>query len=823
MLAAAELAYDHTPSVSKESGERFQWLQQHTDKDISIVSEKNATHGLFFRPHKLGAYTALFPELHLLPQSVHSALSNPVGATVAEGKKADIVIDTDGFLHATGQLHADDNIFARAKRGALFETGTYDAMAITQNEVEYTERSGLFGLDHDTVRYRLTEWHQIKRAREPMLVTTTRGDFVIVIPNNEEASHFEEMVSDINTNEKRKDRVKKVGSTVEFKGTVTDIAGDVKLIGPDAEVILSPLEIATVVPCPQIASANRISTTLPVFLRTVLKAKGVEADVRVFKNNGSQIKALNDVVIKASDRIEFNTETRKFTLAEGVTTHASMFSTSTSYHRIDDVTFSAPTTEAGGNIHFKTDTANLTGQFSADNDIILNAQIAELKSVLAYGTEEFHSKAYSWISSSSYDRFATFSRISPTIFQSHGDFIADLTDIYFEHSIQKSCHNERITASRIDSSPLEVHETVTESRSSSGFDFFLPLAVYAPVCDGRISDALDAFWQQSSLLTATHSLLNSRRGADLAANGISLALSAYSTLNTLLSKGIGGGLSLFGIGNFGFHSSQINSNMKHDFTVASTVEASGSITWEARSGDIRIAHRIAKAGENQRYTASGNILVEPGHDTVSMASSSSSSGMSFNVFTKDVGLNFSHGETSAVSTDYLASGFHSVGDNVFSAGNGIHIIVPQISGTRNTFDALVVNLENRANIHESHSSSSGVGLSTNLAESAGLMASMNLGTSGFRDTYLNEEYIRGAVDFAHSQVRNQGCLVMDITNAGASYRYVPMEEVHESSSFAIGLSGLDLSSPDAFAYSLGRGLASAAASAGVGMLASEAG
>ena len=96
--------------------------------------------------------------------------------------------------------------------------------------------------------------------------------------------------------------------------------------------------------------------------------------------------------------------------------------------------------------------------------------------------------------------------------------------------------------------------------------------------------------------------------------------------------------------------------------------------------------------------------------------------MSFNVFTKDVSLNFSHGETSAVSTDYLASGFHSVGDNVFSAGNGIHIIVPQISGTRNTFDALVVNLENRANIHESHSSSSGVGLSTNLAESAGLMA-----------------------------------------------------------------------------------------------------
>lgn len=47
--------------------------------------------------------------------------------------------------------------------------------------------------------------------------------------------------------------------------------------------------------------------------------------------------------------------------------------------------------------------------------------------------------------------------------------------------------------------------------------------------------------------------------------------------------------------------------------------------------------------------------------------------------------------------------------------------------------------------------------------------------------------------------------------------------MHESSSFAIGLSGVGLSSPDAFAYSLGRSLASSAASAGVGMLASQAG
>ena len=122
-----------------------------------------------------------------------------------------------------------------------------------------------------------------------------------------------------------------------------------------------------------------------------------------------------------------------------------------------------------------------------------------------------------------------------------------------------------------------------------------------------------------------------------------------------------------------------------------------------------------------------------------------------------------------------------------------------------------------------HSESQGATISSNPLESAALTAGANFGMSNFHDTWLNDAYVRGAVDFAHSQVRNQGCLMMDIMNAGASYEYVPGNEVHESSSFAIGLSWLDLSSPDAFAYSLGRGLASAASSARVGMLASEAG
>lgn len=54
-------------------------------------------------------------------------------------------------------------------------------------------------------------------------------------------------------------------------------------------------------------------------------------------------------------------------------------------------------------------------------------------------------------------------------------------------------------------------------------------------------------------------------------------------------------------------------------------------------------------------------------------------------------------------------------------------------------------------------------------------------------------------------------------------RPIPVGGKHKSRNFAIGLSGIDLTSADGFAYSLGRSVASAAASAGVGIAASDAG
>lgn len=120
------------------------------------------------------------------------------------------------------------------------------------------------------------------------------------------------------------------------------------------------------------------------------------------------------------------------------------------------------------------------------------------------------------------------------------------------------------------------------------------------------------------------------------------------------------------------------------------------------------------------------------------------------------------------STEYQASSFESQGTNVFRAGKDIAIVIPQISGTGNVFDAVLVSLEDKANEQTVHTSSYGVTISTNLAKTAAGTLGANVGASDSYNSSLNDAYVHGAVDFVHSQVKNQGCLVMNIDNAGAS-------------------------------------------------------
>ncbi len=125
-LDAAKVAYGLIDRGRETIG--FPFLRDYTEEPIKVISEEQATQGLFFRAQKIGDYDVLVPEIRLSPELVHAALANPAGATVAQGNSdANVIIDTDGFLHSTASIHADDSIKVRAKRGALFETTTYDA------------------------------------------------------------------------------------------------------------------------------------------------------------------------------------------------------------------------------------------------------------------------------------------------------------------------------------------------------------------------------------------------------------------------------------------------------------------------------------------------------------------------------------------------------------------------------------------------------------------------------------------------------------------------------------------------------------------------
>ena len=222
--------------------------------------------------------------------------------------------------------------------------------------------------------------------------------------------------------------------------------------------------------------------------------------------------------------------------------------------------------------------------------------------------------------------------------------------------------------------------------------------------------------------------------------------------------------------NVGFYQTDSKQHSTRNFSVGSKTVAQNSIEWRATTGDIDIAHRVAKAGGDQTYTSAGRIIVNPGEDKTETRGETSSTSGSFNIFTMDASFGVHGTSTSSKSVDYQPSQIHSGYTNVFRACAGIELVIPQITGARNVFDSVLVLLENKSNEREVRSESHGFTISTNLVEAAVL--GLSTGKSHSRDTFLNDAYIRGAADFMRSNVRNNGCLAMDITGKGAAYQYV---------------------------------------------------
>jgi hypothetical protein len=799
-LKAAEKARDNSMSARKINRDALSHLKDYTNEDVTIVPQGNATAGLFFKPVKFGTETLLFPELFLSPDSIHAALTTPTGVIVARGSAdSKVFLDTEGFLQVSSALHSDGNMELRAGMGALFETTAYSAMAVTQNDVCQSSGWGPFRRNK---RVTMTEWHEIRKARTPTIISAN-GNLSIVIPNDQIA---------------------------ELKGVIVKTGG--KFNADGGKFKLTPLELNSVVSCPQIAKYSRISTVFPTFMQTLIQSGGnASFHARLLENNGGIIQSLGTIDITV-DEFRQSALMREFTLAGGMDASSGWFKHKESSRLIRDIVMQVPSTEAVEGISINARQTTVEGILRTKGDIRIAGELAELRGVLGYGTEEFHARAGSWFSTAQSSRKSTFMRFSPCVIAAEGDFISDLQNELLLRSVDINCRNARLKAGSVRFSPLFGTERVEISQSTQGFDFFIPMQVYAAECDGNINSAIDAFWRQSTFLLSSHSLLHSGKGADIASNGISTALSAYSALETLnkavpnptvpgqysLAQGLA---SLFGVGNFGFHKSQSRMVSTKNFSIESSLIAEQNVTVEATIGDIDIMHLMAQAGGDQSYTAAGNIKIRPGEERTETTTYFSSGGASFNIFTYSGNAYANGSDGHSEDVRFIPSQFKSGGTNLFRAGKDIYILIPQIEGQRNVFDAMMVKLENQADEHHETHSSAGVGISGGI--SGAPMASANFGSGGAHDTFLNDAFIRGDVDFSHSEVLNQGCCVMNVTNQGASYQYLPLNETHQSRNFAIGFSGLDLSSPDAFAYTLGRSILSSMASAGVGMLASEAG
>lgn len=84
-----------------------------------------------------------------------------------------------------------------------------------------------------------------------------------------------------------------------------------------------------------------------------------------------------------------------------------IFTTKTSHRKFEDVVFDQPEVKAQ-NVKFNADKIHLTGRFESAEDIEIHARLAELESVLGYGSDKFTSNASNIFSDASYSRFATF-------------------------------------------------------------------------------------------------------------------------------------------------------------------------------------------------------------------------------------------------------------------------------------------------------------------------------------------------------------------------------------------------------------------------------
>lgn len=645
----AEKTFEDLKDIPVLDLTNFPKLQEVSNGKV-ILTSNAPNHGLYFKIGVIDGHKTLIPELKISQNDIHQNLRSVSGTIVAEGEDASLILDTDGFLHITSNLHTDCGGYARGKEGQFVETRTYDAYAFTQKTEAVKCGNHFFGLGG--AKYRkvdITEWHKIKRMQEPTIISTgENGTFVFVVPK---------------------------GEVAEFKASL--FKGNVGFAG-EGKATLNSIRLDSVVYLKRKGKYGRLSTLVPEFLKAVFDLNsGAKIKIAILENNGGIIKSAGDLEIDVDEYIEKVT-TAEFIKSETEDIHSGTFSSSHSKSKTTDFVIDMPSIIAENLVMKAKKKIHLEGLTEAKT-LKLEADVLERVSRVFYSSAISSDSKSGVFSHGSRDCKAKLAKIVPTMIKVDGDLTTNILTRYLEEGALKSV-NRWIDRSKtnVEISPLEIHETMEETVHQGGFSFGIPHKINLPG-----SGIIDAFGSHGSM------------AASQLTNGI---VGLYGNMKTISKFGLAHGVpAVFGIGTFGYNESDLHSKKSHNFTFESVTEAQNDI--DIKSENVVLSGKMKSQNGKINIEATKQLTKLSGYDEVQAQFEFDTAGFSANVLTQTGNISFQSGsqksrdkivkkldlqapEVNLISPDIVednAQNIHTSSSHSFGMGFGVGETHPSIS------------------------------------------------------------------------------------------------------------------------------------------------
>jgi len=749
------------------------------------IKPEDVKAGVYFRPYrytdKYYGQITLFPELYLSDVSLHPVLKDAYGAMHAE---EDIKIDTEGKFDATASMASGGRTEIKAK-DAEFETQTYDRHTVTHQHFESARGGSIFG--SKTTRTR-TKWEKLLASREPVIISTGKGLGICL----------------------------QEGGTASFKGVIGNLKGGYKV--KNGNVKLTPLMVN------EVSVNENGSYVIPEYLKTVLAVDGdTDLDIDVFENTGSEIRSTGKLKIKAKNVMQAVCE-QSYKANESYKASQSFFSSRTRHERCYATKFSIPVMTAE-DIELKTTkNISLEGLITTKKDLkMLAGGDVSLASKEFYQYLDYEENLSGIIRNARVKRFFSNPQIAPCIVRTGGDYIVEALGNYYQTGIQSQIiGNKRVKAKNTISKSLRVEQKEGIDSEVFTLSLGLPESVLTPAFSMEFTEAGRNLLQQYPLYNAARDLFGKASQARRASVLVNFGIETHNTLKAISQamERTGGEFTsdtatelaarFFGLGGFGWSYTHTQQNSILRYGIPSVDDIGGDLKYEAEEIAEFVGHQ-AKA-KNTEIVAGKKIIARPDVEEKEEGASQRTVSSGFNVITEDYSFGMSGMNQRQISQTYHPTSFISTGINRFKAPK-ISMTNPLLKAKKNEFIGETEFLT-LYNVNKGHSSSFNFGISTSIRNGHVPMASIGGGRGHYYIESAPEMGVYGDVDI-EGYLRNDSVPVYGVITGNYSYSYRAPR--YEKDGWGVNLTGLNLSSPDAF----GKSFMNAAKSAITGYLAAK--